>query len=66
MEMDKPEDMTNRPNCQGCDHPLILNPHPKDGEEAMRTAWWCNLCSLAQPGIEPISSILNVSSIGSA
>jgi hypothetical protein len=73
MEMDKPEpsgasaeEMTNRPHCQRCDQTLTPNPHPKDGEEAMRTAWWCNPCSLAQPRIEPITSILNASSPGSA
>jgi hypothetical protein len=61
MEMDKTQEMTNRPHCQKCDHPLIPNPRPKDGEDAMRTAWWCNPCSLAQPRIEPIISILNTS-----
>jgi len=29
--------------------------------DAMRTTWWCNPCSLAQPRIEPITSILNAS-----
>jgi RNase P subunit RPR2 len=61
MEKGKPEEMTNRPYCQRCDQPLIPNPHRKDGEDAMRTTWWCNPCSLAQPRIEPITSILNAS-----
>ena len=71
MEMDNlepsgasAEEMTDRPHCQRCGQPLIPNPHHKDGEEAMRTMWWCNPCSLAQPRIEPITSILNASSIG--
>src|SRR6185295_12543661 len=66
MDMDKPEETTNRPLCQKCDQPLIPNPHRQDGEDSLRTAWWCTPCSLAQPRIEPITSLLNASSTGSS